>query len=98
MIPRKVHRDLHGFCRNLYAMRPLGIASALLGLVASIGAGYWSLKMGKLDYLPLGCAAVCGGLLLLSIYVVTAEWVKVPALNYAQHLLESTEKILQRKK
>ena len=90
-----VYRDNvnYGFCRNLFALRRLGITAALLGLLASAGAGWWSLKAGKLEYLPWGCALICGGLLLWWIFTVTSQWVKVPAMNYAHHLLEATEKI-----
>jgi hypothetical protein len=63
-------------------------------IYAALG-GYLSLKMAKPDYLPLGCTAICGGLLFLLIFMVTAEWVKVPAMNCAQHLLESAEMVLQ---
>ena len=61
--------------------------------MASAGAGWWSLKAGKFEYLPWGCALICFGLLLWWIFTVTANWVRVPAMNYAQHLLEATEKI-----
>lgn len=88
----------YGFCRNLYAMRGLGITATLLGFAASVSAGLWSLKEGKVEYLPWACAIVCAALLLWWIFTVTSEWVKVPAMNYAQHLFESTEKLTYARK
>ena len=97
-----VYRDNvnYGFCRNLYGLRSLGIIVALLGLVASLGAGWWFSKVGHmdLDYLPWGCAVVCASLLLWWVFTVNSEWVKVPGMNYAHHLFETTEKLLRAKK
>ena len=91
-----VYRDNvnYGFCRNLFALRGLGIFCATLGLCVSLGAGLWSLKRGNSDYLPWGCSAACCGLLLWWCFTITAQWVKIPAMNYAQHLLEGMEKLV----
>ena len=83
----------YGFCRNLYALRSLGKTVSIFGLLLSIGAGVWLLKTGKGDLLPWGCAVVCGALALWWFFTVTTDWVKVPAVNYAQHLFESCEKL-----
>jgi hypothetical protein len=90
-----VYRDNvnYGFCRNLYALRRLGICLSLIGVLCSAAAGYWSLRLGKIDYLPWGCSAASGALLLWWLFTVTRSWVKVPAMNYAQHLFEGLEKL-----
>lgn len=88
----------YGFCRNLYALRGLGKTVAILGLLLSSGAGWWFLKTAKGDLLPWGCAVVCAALALWWFFTVTSEWVKVPAMNYAQHLFESCEKLSRTRK
>ena len=88
----------YGFCRNLYAMRGLGKTVAILGLLLSSGAGWWYLRTGNGDLLPWGCAVVCAALSLWWFFTVTSEWVKVPAMNYAQHLFESCEKLARARK
>lgn len=95
-----VYRDNvnYGFCRNLYALRKVGISAAVMGFLVSLGAIGWVLKQGKMDYLPWGCAVVCAALLQWWIFTVNSEWVRVPAMNFALHLLDSTEKVGPAKK
>jgi hypothetical protein len=87
----------YGFCRNLFALRGLGLFCAALGLCLSIGAGFWPSKHGDTDYLPWGCSVACCGLLLWWFFTITDQWVKIPATNYAQHLLEGMEKLVSPK-
>jgi len=88
-----VYRDNvnYGFCRNLYALRSLAISIALLGLVASAGAGYWCLRAGAISYSAWACVGICSALLLWWVFAVSSDWVSVPAMNYAHHLFEATE-------
>jgi hypothetical protein len=90
-----VYRDNvnYGFCRNLYALRHVGILTSSLALLACLTAGFWALKAGKVDYSPWGSAVVCGALLLWWVFTITSDWVKVPAINYAQHLFDSAGKV-----
>jgi hypothetical protein len=59
----------------------------------SVGAGVWFLSQGKAQLLPWASAGICVAMLLWWVFTVTAEWVKVPAMNYAHHLLAATEKL-----
>jgi hypothetical protein len=95
-----VYRDNvnYGFCRNLYGLRGLGIAASLLGAAVSVGAGFWFLVHGKAQLLPWASAATCVAMLLWWIFTVTASWVKLPAMNYAQHLFAAAEKLPKTKK
>jgi hypothetical protein len=81
----------YGFCRNLFGLKSIGISVSLFGLAASIASGL-ALGLSVTDLLPWICATICLFQLLWWIFIVRADWVKVPAMNYAQHLLESAEK------
>ena len=88
----------YGFCRNLYALRGLGICVALIGLIASVAAGWCARAAIPVDYLPWGSAVACLALLLWWIFTVRASWVRIPADNFAQHLFESCEKLAKQRK
>jgi hypothetical protein len=91
-LPLVFKENVHyGFCRNLYAMRPTGIVVSSIALLASVAAGIWFAKSGRLELLPWCCAAVSGLLLYWWISNVTRSWVRIPALAYAERLLESTK-------
>ncbi len=94
-----VYRDNvnYGFCRNLFALRGIGLTATIGGFLVNLAACYWSLASGKVDFLPIGCAFVDCGLLLWWCFICNGKWVKVPAMNYAQHLLECTEKLTRSK-
>lgn len=81
----------YGFCRNLYAMRVLGITVSILGIVASCAAGIWFICGDKSQIAPWACAGLNAFMLILWVVVVKSSWVKVPAFAYAERLLESTE-------
>lgn len=83
----------YGFCRNLYAMRVLGIGASSLGVLASTGAGIWFLRNATLQPMPWVCAGICATFLFWWAFVVKSSWVKVPAFAYAERLLESVEKL-----
>lgn len=81
----------YGFCRNLYAMRTIGILLAAFGLVSSCGAiGYFQ-QQNAISAIPIVCAAANLLLLVLWVTRINGDWVKVPALAYADRLLEATE-------
>lgn len=88
----------YGYCRNLYAMRVMGIILALLGLIASCAAGIWSVHAGDPKIYPWVCAAVDITFLFWWLFTIKASWVKVPAFAYADRLLESTENLTRSRK
>lgn len=86
----------YGFCRNLYAMRWVGIPIAAIGAAAAavVAAQAESLRAGILGY---ACTALNGLILLAWIFRVRAEWVRTPALAYAERLFEATESLSRAK-
>lgn len=90
-----VYRDNvnYGFCRNLYALRPLGLMSSVLGLCLCMGAAGWKYFEGANDYVPWAGMVICVGLGAWFYSTVTAQWVRVPAMTYSQHLMEGMEKL-----
>ncbi|SRR6266567_225761 len=94
-----VYKELvhYGSCRNLFALRKLGIVVSVLGTVTSAGAGVWSPNLGKSFLTPWVCTAVCLSFLAWWVTAVKSAWVKVPAFAYAERLFESTEKVVRAK-
>jgi hypothetical protein len=88
----------YGYCRNLYAMRVMGIVFCLLGVTASSAAGFWALHIGGPKIYPWVCLAAEALLLVWWIFTIRASWVKIPAFAYAERLLESTENLTRSKK
>ena len=88
----------YGFCRNLFAMRPIGIIVDVLGVIASCAAGVWFVHTGDPKITPWVCAAANTIFLFLWIFTVKSEWVKIPAFAYAERLFESTEQPSRTKK
>jgi len=88
----------YGFCRNLFALRSLGIALSLLGFILSSAAGIWCIHLRDPKITPWVCASACGLFLFWWIGTIKGPWVKIPAFAYAERLFESTEKIARSKK
>ena len=88
----------YGYCRNLFAMRLLGIAFSLVGLTACLAAGLWNSQSGENKIYSWVCLGV--ELLFLGwwAFIINAAWVKVPAFAYAHRLLESAENIPKSRK
>jgi hypothetical protein len=77
----------YGFCRNLLALKPIGITSSLFGAAGSFAATW----LGHGDFIISGVCTILSGLILLAwLFIVTADWVKAPAFAYAERLLECT--------
>jgi hypothetical protein len=81
----------YGFCRNLYAMRGVGITLSVLGILASFAAGVWSVHRSDPKVYPWACLIVEIMLLAWWLIAIRATWARVPAFAYAERLLESTE-------
>lgn len=88
----------YGYCRNLYAMRVMGIIFSLLGLIASCAASFLTVHIGDPKIYPWVCLAAEVLFLVWWVFTIKASWVKVPAFAYAERLLESIENIPQPKK
>lgn len=88
----------YGYCRNLYAMRVMGIMFSLIGLISSGAAGYWTVHLGDRKLYPWVCLAAEMLFLVWWIFTIKGSWVKVPAFAYAERLLESLENLTYSKK
>ena len=88
----------YGYCRNLYAMRVMGIIFSFVGLISCSAAGVWTAHLGDPKLYPWVCLAAEVLFLVWWIFTIKADWVKVPAFAYAERLLESTENLTHSKK
>ena len=85
----------YGYCRNLFAMRSMGLIFTLLGSVACLAAGLWNTHVGDPKIYPWVCLAADLVFLAWWIFTIKPAWVKVPAFAYAERLLESIENVPQ---
>jgi hypothetical protein len=88
----------YGYCRNLLAMRLMGLIFSLLGSVASLASGLWNAHVGDSKIYPWVCLATDLMFLAWWIFTIKPDWVKVPAFAYAERLLESTENLTHSKR
>ncbi|MBX3673897.1 MAG: hypothetical protein KF776_13025 [Burkholderiales bacterium] len=84
----------YGYRRNVWGLRPLGIAASALSLAACVGWIYfWHRSPQALDASVIGAAAFNALLLLLWLFRFTDDWVRVPADAYAARLAECIESL-----
>ncbi len=88
----------YGYCRNLFAMRFMGLTFSLLGSGACLAAGLWNTYTGDPKIYSWVCLAADIVFLVWWVFVITPAWVRVPASAYAERLLESIENIPQPRK
>jgi len=77
----------YGFRRNLWGMKPVGICLAIIGLLISI----YLLYRNAYNFNSLSAVTLNLSLLVIWVFCITPEWVKVPAFSYAEKLLASCE-------
>jgi len=82
----------YGFRRNLWGLKPVGVAVTVLALIAI--AALPVLEPAMRTTAAIARNAVPGGLtsfvLLGWLFVVTPRWVEIPANAYADRLIEAT--------
>jgi hypothetical protein len=85
----------YGFRRNLWGLKLIGVLGSLAGLVVAAVSIAQRLRSNALEGLaPIAAVAViCLALLYVWIFVVSPSWVRLPAEEYAERLLESTESL-----
>jgi hypothetical protein len=82
-----------GFRRNLWGLKPLGVAVTLTAACAStaaIGYRYWAEQSSPPPEVTIVTAAVWL-LLLVWIAVITRSWVRIPADAYGTQLLAACD-------
>ena len=84
----------YGFRRNLWGMKPAGIAISISGMLGCVALTTWFFLAGKEEWLVAAmCAAVCVALLVLWVLRFTADWVRIPAEEYARQLLAACDSL-----
>jgi hypothetical protein len=81
----------YGFRRNLWGMKPAGIALSAVALVGSCIAAVINRKEGVPPLLPMLASFVNGLLLVWWIFRINPAWVRVPAFAYAERLLATCD-------
>lgn len=91
--PLVFHENVgYGYCRNLWGMRPLGLASS--GLLTALAGAFCVQRLWAHLDVPVavfGAGAFCLLMLLLWTFWFTREWVRIPADAYAERLAETVE-------
>lgn len=84
----------YGFCRNLWAMRPLGISSSALGVALALGhlLRSWQ-NLGYVTGSEVTAVGVNVMLLVLWLLWFTSDLVRLRADAYAERLLEGSENL-----
>jgi hypothetical protein len=84
----------YGFRRNLWGMKPLGVATSLIGTVAIAAALTMGYRNGVLPSpVPLACGILSLLLFISWLFWFTPTWVKIAADAYAEKLLASCESL-----
>jgi hypothetical protein len=92
-----VHREnIHyGFRRNLWALKPAGIAVTLVALVSVGPEIYGSVSAHQSISLVQPVVAAIEGLLLFSwIFLITKSWVKRAAVLYSERFMEALDALV----
>lgn len=84
----------YGFRRNLWGMRPAGIAIALLGIAVALCATYLAWVRNDLLWLvAMGTTLINICLAVWWVVRITVAWVFIPAKAYAERLLEACDSL-----
>lgn len=85
----------YGFRRNLWGMKPMGLALATLGAVVVCGLLYVNYRATQTLTPPLAVVSGIGNLLLVYgwVFLITPSWVKITADAYAERLLAASDEM-----
>jgi hypothetical protein len=84
----------YGFRRNLLGMRPFGIASSAFSFVVAVFGAYAGFRLHGYVQKEIGFVALASSVLLMMwLFIVSPDWVRLPADAYAERLLESVENL-----
>lgn len=85
----------YGFRRNLWGMKPIGIALSVTGLVVSGTLIALDLLLWKTSISVSTIACAIGSFMLLLLWATwfTPDWVKIAADGYAERLLEACDEL-----
>lgn len=85
----------YGYCRNLLALKPLGVVLCLASLTLSVATGLHRRGDQDLQFIPWVCASIDILFLFWWTFVIRPHWVKIPAFAYAERLMECVESLPQ---
>lgn len=86
----------YGYRRNVWGLRPVGIATSSLSLLCAIAWIYLKYRAtGQISVELITAAAITSLLLVLWLFYFRADWVSVPANAYAERLVEAVDSIKQ---
>ena len=84
----------YGYRRNLWAIKPAGVATCIAGMIACAARVIHQRRTGGDEYAAAAaCGAACMVILLLFATVVTKSWVRQAGDSYALRLLAALEKL-----
>ena len=84
----------YGFRRNLWAIKPVGIATSITGIVASGARLIHQCWADAGEYsVAVGCGLACFALLAVLVFLVTKTWIKRAGYSYALRILAALEKL-----
>jgi hypothetical protein len=82
----------YGYRRNLLGLRPFGILITISVAAIEVGRVCWIYyQTGQIDQMMTGVALFSFVLLLIWIFRVSPDWVRVPGDAYAQRLVEAID-------
>lgn len=83
----------YGFRRNLYGLRPIGIALTFIALAIDVNeqAAYFHVNSGEVNFIGAVLVVVCLVMLLCWTAVITKHWVRDAADGYARALLATCD-------
>ena len=82
----------YGFRRNIWGLRSIGISLTVVAFLGSAAQTYMVYRdFSHFDELLLAAGCYCLLTLAFWIFCFTSDWVKIPAIAYAERLAESVE-------
>jgi hypothetical protein len=84
----------YGYRRNLWAIKPVGVATSILGIVTCGARIIQQWRTGGAAYtVAAACGVACLVLLGVFLFLVTERWVKRAGYSYALRILAALEKL-----
>lgn len=82
----------YGYRRNVWGLRPIGIAISAAACLLAAGRLYWVFRAtGAINEVVAGAVALNLVFLLLWTFRFTPDWVRIPADAYAERLVEAVD-------
>lgn len=83
----------YGMCRNLWGMKPAGIALSAIGVIASVLALILQTTESQIPPFPLVATVTNALMLVFWLLRISSDWVRMPAFAYAERLLATCDSL-----